>query len=219
MLITSGPTHEAIDPVRYITNRSSGRQGYAIAAALARRGAWVTLVSGPTALPNPVGVRTIRVESAHEMLAACEDALPVEVVVCAAAVADWRVTDVNRHKLKKAAEASPPMLSLTLNPDILATLSRPGPQRPSLVIGFAAETESLLDNACRKRMAKGCDWIIANDVSSGTNTFGSETNTVHLVTAAGITSWPTMTKAEVAETLAEHIVAALQETTSRDRKC
>ncbi|VBB69842.1 Phosphopantothenoylcysteine decarboxylase / Phosphopantothenoylcysteine synthetase [invertebrate metagenome] len=210
-LVTSGPTYEAIDPVRYIANRSSGRQGHAIAAALARRGAQVTLVSGPTDLPDPVGVRAIHVESAHEMLTACEDVLPVDVAVCAAAVADWRVISISQQKLKKVAQALPPVLSLAFNPDILATLSRSDTRRPYLVVGFAAETEALLDNACRKRTVKECDWIVANDVSARTGVFGSENNTVYLITAAGITCWPTMTKVEIAESLAERIVIALTE--------
>ncbi|KAF0144177.1 MAG: phosphopantothenoylcysteine decarboxylase / phosphopantothenate--cysteine ligase [Rhodospirillaceae bacterium] len=218
-LVTSGPTFEAIDPVRYIANRSSGRQGHAIAAALARHGAQVTLVSGPTALPDPVGTNTIHVESARAMLAACEAALPVDVAVCAAAVADWRVANASRHKLKKGADETPPTLSLALNPDILGTLSQLGPRRPVLVVGFAAETEALLDNARRKRHAKRCDWIVANDVSTGTDTFGGNTNTIHLITADGTTSWPTLTKAGVAEALADRIAAALTETSSEDQTC
>ncbi|KAF0118938.1 MAG: phosphopantothenoylcysteine decarboxylase / phosphopantothenate--cysteine ligase [Rhodospirillaceae bacterium] len=214
-LVTSGPTVEAIDPVRYIANRSSGRQGHAIAEALARRGARVTLVSGPTALPDPAGVHTVPVESARAMLAACEAALPVDVAVCAAAVADWRVEHASSHKLKK--KAAPPVLSLVPNPDILATLSQPGPRRPALVVGFAAETESLIDNAHRKRLAKGCDWIVANDVS--TDVFGGTTNTVHLITASGIAQWPTMTKIAVAEALAERIASALTETRPGEQTC
>ena len=207
-LVTSGPTYEAIDPIRYISNRSSGRQGHAIATALALHGAQVTLVSGPTVLADPISVRTIHVESAREMLTACKDVLPVDIVVCAAAVADWRTANVSQQKVKKKAKTQPFLLSLVLNPDILTLLSQPGPQRPALVIGFAAETESLIENACNKRIAKGCDWIVANDVSNN-KVFDSEYNTVHLITEDGVTCLPTMTKVEIAESLTERIALAI----------
>jgi phosphopantothenoylcysteine decarboxylase/phosphopantothenate--cysteine ligase len=205
-LITSGPTREAIDPVRYISNHSSGKQGHALAAALAGLGADTTLVSGPTTEPDPPGVRVIRVESASEMLSACESALPVDVAVCAAAVADWRVARVSAHKTKKGT-GGPPVLQLVENPDILAAIARRGGDRPALVVGFAAETENLLANAAEKRRRKGCDWIVANDVSAESGTFGGEHNTVHLVTDSGEESWPRLTKNEVAERLARVIAA------------
>jgi len=207
-LVTSGPTHEAIDPVRYIANRSSGRQGHAIAAALARRGAITTLVSGPTHQPDPAGVKIIRVESAREMLAACEKALPADVAVCAAAVADWRVANEATEKLKKTG-AGMPTLDMTENPDILATLAAAANTRPRLVIGFAAETENVIAHAQAKRAKKGCDWILANDVSPETGTFGGADNTIHLVSANGVEDWPRMSKTDVAERLADRITAEL----------
>jgi phosphopantothenoylcysteine decarboxylase/phosphopantothenate--cysteine ligase len=203
-LVTSGPTHEPIDPVRYIANRSSGKQGHAIAAALARLGAATVLVSGPTREPDPPGVAMRRVETAAEMLAACQEALPVDVAVCAAAVADWRVADAGAQKLKKQAGA-PPSLRFVENPDILATLSRPGNQRPLLVIGFAAETERVVEQAQAKRLKKGCDWILANDVSPGTGTFGGDANTIHLIDEEGVDDWPPLSKQAVAERLARRI--------------
>ena len=205
-LVTSGPTHEPIDPVRYIANRSSGRQGHAVAGALSRLGAKTTLVSGPTRLDDPAGVRVLRVESAEDMLSACRASLPVDVAVCAAAVADWRAKDVSGAKLKKTGGAPPP-LELTANPDILAELSRPGNRRPGLVIGFAAETERVVAQAAEKRARKGCDWIVANDVSPGTGTFGGGDNEVHLIDAAGAEAWPRMSKARVAERLAARVAA------------
>jgi phosphopantothenoylcysteine decarboxylase/phosphopantothenate--cysteine ligase len=208
-LVTSGPTHEAIDPVRYIANRSSGKQGHAIAGALARLGADTVLVSGPTHEPDPPGARIVRVESARDMLAACEAALPLDVVVCAAAVADWRVANEAGQKLKKQDGKPLPTLALVENPDILATLSQRKTQRPRLVIGFAAETESLLENAKAKRSRKGCDWIVANDVSPGTGTFGGTRNTVHLLAGDSFEDWPTATKEEVADRLARRIAEAL----------
>jgi phosphopantothenoylcysteine decarboxylase/phosphopantothenate--cysteine ligase len=208
-IVTSGPTHEAIDPVRYIANRSSGKQGHAIAAALAKLGAAVTLVSGPTALADPPGVKTVRIESAREMLDACKAALPADIAVCAAAVADWRVVRVARGKIKKTAGSGPPDLALAENPDILKTLSESGPQRPKLVVGFAAETARVIPHAVAKRKGKGCDWIIANDVSPGTGTFGGDANTVHLVTADGVEDWPKLSKQAVAERLAQRIAAQL----------
>jgi len=209
VLVTSGPTHEAIDPVRYIANRSSGRQGHAIAAALARRGAATVLVSGPTAEPDPPGVEIHRIESAEQMLAACLAALPADAAICAAAVGDWRPAAPATQKLKKGRGQAPPTLALAENPDILARLAAAGPARPRLVVGFAAETENLLDNARAKRLAKGCDWILANDVGPGTGTFGGAANTVHLVTADGVESWPTLSKREVAGRLADRIAGRL----------
>ncbi len=204
VLVTSGPTHEPIDPVRYIANRSSGRQGHAIAAAAARAGARVTLVSGPVTIPPPQGVHVVAVESAREMLAAVMAALPADAAVMAAAVADWHVEAV-AQKLKKTA-AGPPALVLAENPDILATLSR-DPRRPRLVVGFAAETENVVDNARAKLARKGCDWIVANDVSAGV--FGATDNTVHLVSADGVEDWPPLGKDEVGARLVARIAAAL----------
>ncbi len=203
-LVTSGPTHEAIDPVRFIANRSSGKQGHAIAAALARRGAATVLVSGPTAEPDPAGVEVRRIESAEEMLAACRASLPADIAVCAAAVADWRPASPAAQKIKKGA-AEPSPISLVRNPDILASLSAPGNQRPRIVVGFAAETEDLIANARKKLEAKGCDLIVANDVSAESGTFGGSENAVHLVTADGVESWPRLSKQEVAERLADTI--------------
>ena len=206
-LVTSGPTHEPIDPVRFISNRSSGRQGHAIAAALAALGARVTLVSGPVALPDPPGVSVRRVESAREMLAACEAALPADIAVMAAAVADWRTAHEADQKLKKQPGAAAPVLEMALNPDILATVAAHPAQRPRLVVGFAAETERVVEHATAKRARKGCDWIVANDVSCGV--FGGRANTVHLVTATGVEDWPQMPKEEVARRLAARIAEAL----------
>jgi phosphopantothenoylcysteine decarboxylase/phosphopantothenate--cysteine ligase len=208
-LVTSGPTHEPIDPVRFIANRSSGKQGHAIAAALAALGAEVTLVTGPVTLSDPPGVKAVHVESARDMLAACRDALPVDVAVCAAAVADWRVADAADQKLKKQAGQDSMTLSLTQNPDILATLAQPGERRPALVVGFAAETERVVEHARDKRARKGCDWIVANDVSAAAGTFGGDANTVHLITAEGDEGWPAQSKAEVGRRLAARIVEAL----------
>jgi phosphopantothenoylcysteine decarboxylase/phosphopantothenate--cysteine ligase len=210
-LVTSGPTHEPLDPVRYLANRSSGQQGHAIAGALADLGAEVVLVSGPVGIPDPPGVAVRRVETAREMLAACEAALPVEIAVCAAAVADWRVDQAAQRKLKKVPGGAPPELRLVPNPDILATLSRPGPARPRLVVGFAAETDDLEVHARRKLDTKGCDWIVANDVRPETGIMGGSANKVHLVTAEGAEDWPLLPKAEVAALLARRIAQALQE--------
>jgi phosphopantothenoylcysteine decarboxylase/phosphopantothenate--cysteine ligase len=207
-LVTSGPTREPIDPVRYISNHSSGKQGHAIAAALAALGAETILVSGPTQEPTPAGVKLIAVESAADMLAATEANLPVDVAVMAAAVSDWRVEAIAVQKLKKNGKG-PPALRLTENPDILATVARRSNDRPALVIGFAAETENVVANAKAKRQRKGCDWILANDVSPGTGTFGGDRNTIHLVDAAGVEDWPVMTKQEVAARLVERIAASL----------
>lgn len=201
-LVTSGPTFEAIDPVRYIGNRSSGKQGHAIARALAAHGAEVTLVAGPTALPDPAGMRVIRVTSADEMLAACEKALPADIAVCAAAVADWKIKTPARQKIKKTDKA--PTFTMMENPDILQRLATHPRKRPSLVIGFAAETEKLADSAAKKLKAKGCDWIIANDVSEGKG-FDSDENQVMLVTAGKREEWPPMSKDAVAARLAERI--------------
>jgi phosphopantothenoylcysteine decarboxylase/phosphopantothenate--cysteine ligase len=206
-LITSGPTHEPIDPVRYIANRSSGKQGHAIAVALARLGADCVLVSGPTEEPDPPGVKVVHVATAREMLTACEAALPVEIAVCAAAVADWRA-EAAPSKLKKK-NGAPPALKLVENPDILATLSRAGNRRPRLVVGFAAETENVVANAQAKRTKKGCDWILANDVSPERGVFGGERNTIHLVDAAGVEDWPALSKREVGERLAQRVAAFL----------
>lgn len=203
-IVTSGPTHEPIDPVRYIANRSSGKQGHAIAAALRALGAEVTLVAGPTREPDPAGVKTVPIESARDMLAACEAALPADIVVCAAAVADWRVAAEADQKMKKEAGGIP-TLELAENPDILKTLSQRPNGRPALVVGFAAETETVVEHATAKRARKGCDWILANDVSPATGTFGGDSNTVHLVTADGTEDWPAMTKVEVGRRLAARI--------------
>lgn len=208
-LVTSGPTHEPVDPVRYLANRSSGRQGHAIAAALAGLGARVTLVSGPVGIADPPGVTVRRVETAEQMLAACTAALPADVAVCAAAVADWRVAEVSGAKLKKAPGAAPPSLALVPNPDILATLAAAGPARPRLVVGFAAETHDLLEHAQAKRARKNCDWIVANDVRPETGIMGGELNEVQLVTAEGIDAWPLLPKPEVAMRLAHRIAEAL----------
>lgn len=201
VIVTSGPTHEPIDPVRYIANRSSGKQGHAIAAALRQAGARVTLVSGPTHEPAPPGVTVVPIETADEMLAACRAALPADAAVCAAAVADWRVAAPSGHKIKKGA-GGPPALALAENPDILATLSAPGPDRPALVVGFAAETQDVIAHAQAKRARKGCDWILANDVSPGTQAFGGDSNILHLITADSTETWPRLSKADIGTRLA-----------------
>jgi len=207
-LVTSGPTREALDPVRYISNFSSGKQGHAIASALAALGAETTLVSGPTQEPDPIGVTMVRVESAADMMTACEAALPVDVAVCAAAVSDWRAASLESHKIKKTGDTSP-SLRLAQNPDILASLARHQQHRPQLVVGFAAETENLLDNASEKRLRKGCDWIIANDVSESVGTFGASDNAVHVITDHGMAEWPRLSKLEVAERLGKSIAEFL----------
>lgn len=206
-IVTSGPTWEAIDPVRYIANRSSGKQGHAIAAALAKLGAETVLVSGPSREPDPPGVRVIHIESAREMRDACFTALPADIAVCAAAVADWRPAEAAGQKMKKNGDAPAP-LALTENPDILASLSQAENRRPRLVVGFAAETENVVAYAQAKRARKGCDWILANDVAPGTGTFGGASNTIHLITAEAVEDWPTMSKEAVAGRLAERIAAA-----------
>jgi phosphopantothenoylcysteine decarboxylase/phosphopantothenate--cysteine ligase len=207
VLITSGPTHEPIDPVRYIANRSSGKQGHALARAAVSLGAEVTLVTGPVSLPDPDGVRVVRVETAEEMLAAALASLPADIAICAAAVADWRAAGATTQKLKK--EGGAPSLRLTQNPDILATLAKPGPKRPRLLIGFAAETENLIANACEKRIAKGADWIVANDVSPGTGVMGGDGTQIHLVTAAGVEDWPALSKDATAMRLLARAAATL----------
>jgi phosphopantothenoylcysteine decarboxylase/phosphopantothenate--cysteine ligase len=220
ILITAGPTHEPIDPVRYIANRSSGKQGFAIAAAAQAAGADVTLISGPVDLGDPPGVTVKHVESAREMLHRVEAALPADIAIFAAAVADWRVANEGEQKLKKTAAAMPP-LQLVENPDILATISRSHDKRPPLVIGFAAETENLIDNAKAKLARKGCDWIVANDVSPATGVMGGDRNTVHLLTrdANGINvdSWPVMTKEQVAAALVARIANTLIARTEEKR--
>ena len=202
-IVTSGPTHEPIDPVRYIANRSSGKQGHAIATALAALGARVTLVSGPVSVPDPAGVDVVRVETAREMRDAVMAALPADIAVCAAAVGDWRV-EATAQKIKKDGSGQPPALHLTENPDILAELSKPGPQRPKLVIGFAAETEKLAEHAAAKRARKGCDWLMANDVG-GTGIMGGDHNEILLITESGAEAWDKMDKAALARKLAARI--------------
>jgi phosphopantothenoylcysteine decarboxylase/phosphopantothenate--cysteine ligase len=220
VVVTSGPTHEPIDPVRFIANRSSGKQGHAIAAAAAAAGAEVILVTGPVHIPEPPGVATVKVETAREMLAAVEQAMPADCAIFAAAVADWRVAEPQREKIKKAVTksatkstnksgAKTPALALIENPDILATIAQRKTARPRLVIGFAAETENLVANAQDKLARKGCDWILANDVSPATGTFGSDRNSVHLVTTTGVESWPPQSKDEVARALITRIATAL----------
>jgi phosphopantothenoylcysteine decarboxylase/phosphopantothenate--cysteine ligase len=202
-IVTSGPTHEPIDPVRYIANRSSGKQGHAIAAALSALGARVTLVSGPVSLADPAGVRVVQVETAREMRDAVQAALPADIAVCAAAVADWRVEEAGQ-KIKKDGSGQPPALHLTENPDILAEISRPGPHRPRLVIGFAAETERLAEHAAAKRARKGCDWLVANDVG-GTGIMGGDENEILLLTQSGTEAWDKMDKTALARKLAARI--------------
>jgi phosphopantothenoylcysteine decarboxylase/phosphopantothenate--cysteine ligase len=209
-LVTSGPTHELIDPVRYLGNRSSGKQGHAIAVALAAAGAHTVLVSGPTSLADPAGVEVVHVQRAVEMLAACEAALPVDIAVCVAAVADWRVANPASIKLKKSDDPAP-VLQLEENPDILASLAHRVQQRPSLVVGFAAETDDVVDSARAKLARKGCDWIVANQVGGDLGVFGGERNTVHLITTDGVESWPTLAKREVARRLVERIADQLSE--------
>ncbi|HEX8164816.1 MAG TPA: bifunctional phosphopantothenoylcysteine decarboxylase/phosphopantothenate--cysteine ligase CoaBC [Beijerinckiaceae bacterium] len=209
VLVTSGPTHEAIDPVRYIANRSSGRQGHAIAQAAAEAGAEVTLVSGPVAIPDPPGVTAVHVESAREMLAAVEKVLPADIAVFAAAVADWRTADAASEKMKKDGKGLP-ALTLVENPDILATIAHRKDGRPALVVGFAAETEKVVEHARQKLARKGCDLIVANDVAPATGVMGGTRNTVHLVTRDGVETWPTMDKDEVARRLVARFAASLR---------
>ena len=204
-LVTAGPTHEPLDPVRFLANRSSGKQGYAIADALAQAGAETVLVSGPVDIAPPSHVKLLRVGTAREMLAACESVLPVDVAICTAAVADWRPEIAANHKIKKS-DAGVPAINLTSNPDILAILAQ-GPRRPGLVIGFAAETENVIANAIEKRATKGCDWIVANDVSG--EVMGGDRNKVHLITAGGTENWPEMDKREVGIRLAARVASTL----------
>jgi phosphopantothenoylcysteine decarboxylase/phosphopantothenate--cysteine ligase len=210
MIITSGPTYEPIDPVRYIANRSSGKQGHAIAAAAAAAGAEVTLISGPVHVPDPPGVKVVKVETARDMLSAVEAALPADIGVFAAAVADWRTAAESREKIKKV-ERQTPKLDLVENPDILATVAQRKFSRPQLVIGFAAETEDVVEQAKVKLSRKGCDWIVANDVSPETGIMGGDTNTVHLVTKDAVEHWPPQSKEAVAQALIERIASALGE--------
>ena len=205
IVITSGPTHEPIDPVRYIANRSSGKQGHAIAAAAAAAGAEVTLVAGPVNLPDPQGVNVVHVETAREMLAAVKAALPADVAVMAAAVADWRVASEGGQKIKKDGSGKPPSLEFVENPDILATVGHDETLRPKLLVGFAAETQNVLENAQGKLIRKRADWIVANDVSSETGIMGGDANTVRIVSASGIEDWPSMDKQEVAIRLVQRI--------------
>lgn len=206
VLITAGPTHEPIDPVRYIANRSSGKQGFAIAAAAARAGARVTLVAGPVNQPTPAGVDRVDVQTAREMMAAVEAALPADVAIMVAAVADWRTADAADQKLKKDGSGRPAPLTLVENPDILATLGH-GAQRPALLIGFAAETQKIAEHAQAKLARKGADWIVANDVSG--DAMGGDNNAIQIVTAQGIESWPSLPKGEVAQKLIEKVAHAL----------
>jgi phosphopantothenoylcysteine decarboxylase/phosphopantothenate--cysteine ligase len=209
ILVTSGPTHEPIDPVRYIANRSSGAQGTAIAQALAALGARVTFVTGPASVPSPPGVAVVPVETAQEMLAAVIAALPADAAIFAAAVADWRVENASDHKMKKTATGAPPALQFAENPDILAMVSKGSP-RPRLVVGFAAETDDVIAYATQKLARKGCDWIIANDVRPETGIMGGTDNAVTLISANGPDPWPRMTKDAVARKLAARIAEALQ---------
>ena len=208
VIVTSGPTHEPIDPVRYIANRSSGTQGAALAAALRDLGARVSLVTGPAAVPPPAGVDVVRVDTAAEMLEAVRGRLPADAAVFAAAVADWRVAQASGQKIKKGPDG-PPVLRMAENPDILATVARMGEGRPRLVVGFAAETDAVQQNAAAKRLRKGCDWIVANDVSAGTGIMGGTENAVTLITDAGVEVWPRAAKAAVARQLAARIAAHL----------
>ena len=209
VLVTSGPTHEPIDPVRYIANRSSGAQGTALAAALRDLGARVTFVTGPASVPPPLGVAVVRVETAREMAAAVEAALPADAAVFAAAVADWRVANAAGQKMKKDGSGALPVLDFAENPDILASVAKLGQGRPRLVVGFAAETETVEAHATAKRARKGCDWIVANDVSPGTGIMGGAENAVTLITAEGAEVWPRMAKDDVARRLAARIAGAL----------
>jgi len=210
-VVTSGPTHEPVDPVRYIANRSSGKQGHAIAAALAEAGAEVVLVSGPVNLPDPPGVDTVHVETARQMQAAVEKALPAQIAVMVAAVADWRTEGEAAQKMKKQVAGGPPVLRMVENPDILKGVAN-HPMRPGLVIGFAAETERLIEHAREKLLRKGADWIVANDVSGPSGVMGGDVNTVRLISPAGVEEWPTLDKAQVAQQLVERICAHFRET-------
>jgi phosphopantothenoylcysteine decarboxylase/phosphopantothenate--cysteine ligase len=210
VIVTSGPTHEPIDPIRYLANRSSGKQGFEFAAAARELGARVTLITGPVSLPEPDGVRIIHIKTAAEMLDAVRAELPADIAVFAAAVADWRVVAPQTEKIKKAEGRNAPTLTLTENPDILKTIAQPGPDRPRFVIGFAAETQDVLAHAKKKLKSKRADWIIANDVSPSSGVMGGENNTVHVVTADGVESWPEMSKAKVARKIMERAAEQLQ---------
>ena len=208
-LVTSGPTREVIDPVRYISNYSSGKQGHAIAKAFAKNGVRTTLITGPVAIRDPVGVNVVHVETAEEMLTECRAALPVDVAVCAAAVSDWRISTVAPQKLKKEG-GNLPSIELMETPDILRVLSKSDDERPRLVVGFAAETEKVVKNAVSKRIRKGCDWVLANDVSQQTGTFGGDQNLIHFINKDGVEDWPKLTKQEVAERLVERIISRVK---------
>ena len=210
VIVTSGPTHEPIDPVRYIANRSSGAQGTAIAAALRDLGARVTFVTGPAAVAPPEGVQVVQVETARQMLGAVDAALPADAAVMAAAVADWRVANASGSKIKKVAGAAVPVLEFAENPDILKSVAQSLDRRPRLVVGFAAETDDVLAHAQAKRARKGCDWIVANDVSPGTGIMGGAENAVTIISAAGVEEWPRLPKDEVARRLAARIAEALE---------
>ena len=209
VLVTSGPTHEPIDPVRYIANRSSGAQGTAIARALSAMGARVTFVTGPASVPPPEGVSVIKVQTARQMLEAVQSALPADVAIFAAAVADWRMAEDKPEKMKKDGSGALPVLEFAENPDILASVSQMDQGRPGLVIGFAAETEKVVDHATAKRARKGCDWILANDVSPETGIMGGAENAVTLISESGAEVWPRMGKDQVANRLAHEIAEAL----------
>ncbi len=211
ILITSGPTHEPIDPIRYIANRSSGKQGHAIAAAAAAAGAEVILISGPVHVPDPRGVTPIRVTTAREMLEAVTANLPADAAIFAAAVADWGIAAPDEQKIKKTSSGAP-SFALTENPDILATVAKLKTGRPPLVVGFAAETEKVIEHAKAKLTRKGCDWIVANDVSPASGVMGGDRNAVHLVSAQGVESWPSQSKDEVARELVDRIAATLNGT-------
>jgi len=208
-LVTSGPTHEPIDPVRYVANRSSGAQGAAIARALLAQGARVTFITGPADVAAPAGALVVPVETAQEMLEAVQAALPADVAIFAAAVADWRVANAAENKIKKDRAGRPPVLKFAENPDILATVSQMKKGRPALVVGFAAETDDVVANASAKRLRKGCDWIVANDVSPETGIMGGGENAVTLISGAGVENWPRMAKDQVAERLVRRISEAL----------
>lgn len=217
-LVTSGPTYEPLDPVRFIGNRSSGKQGHAIAAALHDMGADVTLISGPVQIPDPAGVNTVHVNTAVEMLDACRKALPADIAVCAAAVSDWSAATVMNDKIKKRGDRSPPNIKLKENPDILEAISCKLPKRPALVVGFAAETENLLEYATDKRMNKKCDWIVANDVGKDGRVFGADENRAYLLTATQTHEFPETSKKEIAQMLVTHIMAFFEKTNQDNNK-
>lgn len=209
-IVTSGPTYEPIDPVRFLGNRSSGKQGHAIATSLKEAGADVTLITGPTQMPDPIGVNTVHIETAQDMLNACQSALPADIAVCAAAVSDWTPVQAHTQKIKKKNASDAPNLELTQNPDILKTISTHDTMRPALVVGFAAETENLENNASKKLTSKGCDWIIANEVGMNSQgqekTFGSDENQIYFLSHNGIEKWKRASKVQIAHTLVQHII-------------